>query len=385
MSVCPRVVTASLLIAGASCTVNYSLQEDPPNPQLSLVKAAPLDILFVVDNSGSMFDEQRTLARSIYDPRCPVVDTANVPQDLQDPSRETFDALSNVCGLAQLMAMMNGDFHIGVITTDVGRCDERVGIAQDPDDLHEPTPMRGCLQGPGVITRDSDVETDFQDAMLGVGTYGSPFERGLDAMEVFLTPGSTRGPGCDNDLEGFLRPDGRLLIVFVTDEDDCSHRDGENGFHNELEFEPETCGEFTDLVLNYLPSACVDDADRLASVDSYRRMLRGMVSAGRTTDVLVSVVGGLVDGGDGLDGDLVPGACIATDDGVSGTCTAAFGTGATCAPEDNCCSADAANRYVALARAVNADSLVGSICADTFSEPLLPLFFQAELGGDDVF
>jgi hypothetical protein len=57
----------------------------------------------------------------------------------------------------------------------------------------------------------------------------------------------------------------------------------------------------------------------------------------------------------------------------------------TCAPDENCCSADAAHRYVQLARAVNEHSLMGSICAPDFSTPLLPLFFQAELGGDDVF
>jgi hypothetical protein len=348
------------------------------------VKAAPLDILFVVDNSGSMRDEQETLLRSVWDPRCPLSDTSQVPLHLQDPSRETFEALTDVCGLSQLMAMMRGDFHIGVITTDVGMCDERLSVAQDPDNLHEPTPMRGCLQGPGIITRDSDVEADFRSAMLGVGTYGSSIERGLDAMEVFVTPGSRRGEGCDSDLDGFLRPDGRLLVVFVADEDDCSHRAGENGYPDELALEPETCGDYPALFTTPEFSAqnCQARADQLASIDSYRAMLRGLVDDGRTTDVLVSVVGGLVEQG----GRLEPAGCTASDDGnVEGGCLETFGIGGTCTDADNCCRADAASRYVQLARAVNADSLVGSICAPDFRAPLLPLFFHAELGGDDVF
>jgi len=380
----PVPVLLSVVIASlaAGCTVDYALDAPPPNPRLPIVKAAPLDILFVVDNSGSMQEEQETLLRSVWDPRCPLSDTRQVPQHLQDPSRETFEALTDVSGLAQLMAIRRGDFHIGVITTDVGMCDERLSAAQDPDNLHEPTPMRGCLQGPGTITRDSDVEADFKSAMLGVGTYGSSIERGLDAMEVFLTPDSRRGEGCDNDLDGFLRPDGHLLVVFVVDEDDCSHRDGEGGFPDELADEPQTCGDHPSLFTNHSSTRCVEQADRLASIDSYRATLRGLVAGGRTTDVYVAVVGGLVEQG----GRLEPAGCLGTDDGgVTGGCLETFGTSTECAQTDGCCTADAASRYVQLARAVNADSLVGSICAPDFRAPLLPLFFQAELGGDDVF
>lgn len=378
----PALALMSLVAGGLA--VGCTIDVPPPNPRLPIVKAAPLDILFVVDNSASMLDEQETLLRSVWDPRCPLSDTSRVPQHLQDPSRETFEALTDVCGLAQLMAMMRGDFHIGVITTDVGMCDERLSVAQDPDNLHEPTPMRGCLQGPGVITGDSDVEADFRDAMLGVGTHGAAIERGLDAMEVFFTPDARRGEGCDKDLDGFLRPDGRLLVVFVADEDDCSHRDGENGFPDELEFEPETCGDFPALFTtpDYSSQNCQARADQLASVDSYQAMLRGLVDQGRTTDVYVAVVGGLVES----DGRLEPAGCTASDDGaVVGGCLESFGAGASCAEADNCCSADAASRYVKLARAVNADSLMGSICVPDFRAPLLPLFFQAELGGVDVF
>ena len=52
---------------------------------------------------------------------------------------------------------------------------------------------------------------------------------------------------------------------------------------------------------------------------------------------------------------------------------------------DNCCTADSADRYIKLARQMNADSLVGSICGTSFLDVVLPLFRQSELGGEEVF
>jgi len=347
------------------------------------VKRAPLDLLFVVDNSGSMLDEQNALARSIFDPRCPISDVGNVPLDLQEPSREVFDELSDVCGIAQLIAAMGGDFRIAVITTDVGACDERLPAGQDPDGLHEPTLMRGCAQG-GIITRNDDVEAALQTAMLGVGTYGSSRERGLDAMHAFLAPDGKTAPGCEQDGDDFLRPDGRLVVVFVADEDDCSHQDGAFGFPNELAGEPEGCGDFPELFTNpdARPALCVEQADRLAPVSFYRDTLRALVDEGRTTDVIVSVVGGLRETGNGL----VAGDCIAREDGsFDGLCSPVLGAGNSCTEDEQCCSADGAHRYVEFARTVNADSLMGSICAPDFRAPLMPLFLVGELGGEEVF
>jgi hypothetical protein len=375
------IASAVALGSFSACTIDYQL--DQPIERLPLAVQRPLDILFVVDNSASMADEQATLLRSVFDPRCPITDVQAVPQRYIRPSREVFAELTEVCGIAQLMAAMGGNFHIGVITTDVGVCDERLSVAQDPDNLHEPTTMRGCLQGQGVITNSDDVEAAFQSAILGVGTYGSSIERGLDAMEVFLNPGSRRAPGCENDLDGFLRTDGRLMVVVVADEDDCSHRDGALGFPNELEGEPETCGEFIELFVRPETNAsnCQDRQDQLVSVGAYSDALRGLVDSGRTTDVMVSVMGGLRDNGAGLE----PGGCAPLPDGgIDGSCRATLGTGQTCDVEENCCSADGAFRYVEFARAVNADSLLGSICADNFRDPLLPLFFLDRLGGDEV-
>ncbi len=76
-------------------------------------------------------------------------------------------------------------------------------------------------------------------------------------------------------------------------------------------------------------------------------------------------------------------ACTATDDGsVTDACAAVFGTGDPCTPADNCCTADSADRYIKLARQINESSLVGSICATSFLDVVLPMFLHSELGGD---
>lgn len=385
MSVIKRfVIVGSGLVGLAACTLDYVVEETTPSKTTPIVSQKPLDILFVVDNSGSMLEEQAALYRSVFDERCPITDVRRVPLDYQNPDRETFDDISEVCGLAQLMAAMGNDFHIGVIATDVGNFDERVSDAQDLDGNHEQLPMRGCLQGKGLITDDDDVAVDFRDAVIGLGTAGSPFERGLDAMEIFLDPDSRRAPGCDDDLDGFLRPAAQLMIVFVTDEDDCSHRDGSTSFPDELLDEPSEGGNWLPLFTNTRAQDCYDRANELATVASYKATLERLVDDGRTSDVLVSVMAGLRDDGLGL----VAGGCLALDDGtITGTCFESRGNSnslSVCEGVD-CCTADAGRRYVDLARAVNADSLLGSICAEDFRAPLMPIFSLGELGGDEVF
>ena len=367
-----------------ACTLNYEVEERTLAKTTPIVLQKPLDLLFVVDNSASMLEEQAALYRSVFDERCPITDTRRVPLDYQNPDRETFDDISEVCGLAQLMAAMGNDFHIGVIATDVGTYDERFSAAQDPDGVHTQLPMRGCLQGKGLITSDDDVAVDFRDAVIGLGVYGSPIERGLDAMDIFLDPESRRAPGCENDLDGFLRPDGQLMVVFVTDEDDCSHRDGSSGFPDELFFEPDAAGDWPELFTESRSGDCYTRANELATIVGYAQHLRQLVTDQRTSEVLVSVVAGLRDDGAGLDA----GACIARDDGsIDGVCRAVLGASNTaeCEQEGDCCTADGGNRYVDLARSINADSLMGSICAEDFRAPLMPIFSLGELGGDEVF
>jgi hypothetical protein len=134
------------------------------------VEAGALDILWVIDNSGSMQGEVDNLA-------------------------DTFDVFIN--GFVNLGL----DFQIGVVTTDM----------DDPL-------QSGLLQGtPKIITSsDADPVGEFQ-ATVALGTSGSGDERGLDAAYAALT-----SPLIDAENLGLVRAGSILSVIVVTDEDDSS-------------------------------------------------------------------------------------------------------------------------------------------------------------------
>lgn len=132
----------------------------------------PVDVLFVVDNSGSMEQEQAKL-------------TANF---------QSFISHFTSLGL---------DFHIGVITTDT----------EDPDES-------GKLQGGFLTTATPEIDRAFLERAT-VGTAGSGSESGLEAMRLAFTE-----PNLSGTNAGFLRPDAILAVIMVSDEEDWS--DGDN-------------------------------------------------------------------------------------------------------------------------------------------------------------
>ena len=137
-----------------------------------------VDVVFVIDNSGSMEEEQTKLNNDFQT----FIDHF-VPQSL--------------------------DYHLAVITTDV----------EDPN-------QSGKFQGsPAFITSDSlDPAADFI-ARATVGIDGSGAESGLEAVRLAFSE-----PNLSGQNAGFLRPDAILAVVIVSDEEDFS--DGDNGEPN---------------------------------------------------------------------------------------------------------------------------------------------------------
>ena len=119
-----------------------------------------LDILFVIDNSCSMSDEQSELAFN---------------SDL----------------FISPLTTSGADFHIGTITTD------------SPD-----------FRGPVLTLATPDLITEFQNQVVA-GTAGSATERGLLMAADSLQPGADAGPG-----RPFFRDTANLVVVIVSDEDD---------------------------------------------------------------------------------------------------------------------------------------------------------------------
>ena len=160
-----------------------------------------LDILFVVDNSGSMAQEQASLA-------------ANLP------------------GLLDQVAASAGavpDLHIGVVSSSVGIGDfscQGCNYGGDRGLLQVTPRIDGCSPPTGHFIEDapggevnySGTLADTFSCIALLGTAGCGFEQHLESMKQALD-GSNPGNA------GFLRDDAMLAIVILADEDDCSAAD----------------------------------------------------------------------------------------------------------------------------------------------------------------
>lgn len=170
-------------------------------------RALPADILFVVDNSPSMDNKQQNL-------------------------RDNFNAF-----IQQLVAT-NGDYQIGVVTTDyTSQGGERAGVLNasflnnfpfnrvttDPSMCVSVSSIdHGCFRGPDAAKRiinTAQLTPDEQIAAFRanatVGSCGSGIEQGLLGVVTALKK-ATNG-GCN---QGFLRDGANLVIVILSDEND---------------------------------------------------------------------------------------------------------------------------------------------------------------------
>ena len=195
-----------------------------------------MDILFVIDDSGSMGEEQANLSQ-------------NFPQFIE--VLDTYMADSGIL-----------DYRVAVTTT--GRDVEYV---LDPNqDLPFPSPIpfpvipssedgdNGVMRQECGMTRrwlerdDGDVANTFA-CVANVGTGGPALEMPLYATQLALGDRMSDGTNA-----GFLREDALLGVVILTDEDDCSRAD--DGFT----IGSDACQDNPD----YMPtSATVDFLDAL--------------------------------------------------------------------------------------------------------------------------
>lgn len=160
-----------------------------------------LDILFVIDDSGSMGEEQASLAANF--------------QAFMDVLESVEGGLPNV--------------HIGVVSSDVGTgAGPSTACPGDGDDgrlqatapLPCTTPVGNFISDvanpDGTRTRNywGTLPETF-GCIARLGTFGCGLEQHLEAMKRALD-------GSNSGNEGFLRPEAYLMVVFVADEDDCS-------------------------------------------------------------------------------------------------------------------------------------------------------------------
>jgi hypothetical protein len=230
------LLLAGFLILGVTAIgcLNRDLAPADPSTQsgvfveITQTGTTKVDLLFMVDNSNSMQEEQTVLAEQI------VVLT----QELIHPSGEGPDAPPAV-----------QDLHIGIITSDMGTHGYSIMTCNNPMNgdngvLQNIGRLPGCQ--PTYSARDcsraecpwlehsADAPDDGTDpsnppiwddfgCIATLGTGGCGFEQQLEASLVAVT--TQAEPGRPN--EGFIRPDSLIAIIYVTDEDDCSTGNGE--------------------------------------------------------------------------------------------------------------------------------------------------------------
>ncbi len=204
-----RLLSATLLplpLTLAACIDRAVTKVEPDtntteNLEFNVELNPKLDILFVVDNSGSMRREQAELL-------------ANFPAMID---------------VLETLPTGRPDLHVGVITTDAGGCTSvEPGLLVDEGDGCDP--LSGAAErflideddGSGTGTRrvnytGGDLGAAFS-CLADRGTQGCGFEQPLESIEAAVTRAEN---------QGFFRADALLAVVLLSDEDDCSaHDDG---------------------------------------------------------------------------------------------------------------------------------------------------------------
>jgi len=241
----------------------------PPPDASTLNQSGKVDLLFMIDNSGSMGDKQELLREAIPD----LIDRLLNPKCIDNAGNILADSQNGTCSVGTLEFKPVPDIHIAIVTSSLG------GLGSDVCDPNETNPLDPSLnrhnddQG-HLINRTSDHDqplsaaqpsnflawfpnvdqnrgnppppvqaisdpqelvTDFQSLVGGVGELGCGIEAQLESWYRFLIQpdpyasvslqnGVTVASGIDDTIlqqrHDFLRPDSLLAIIDVTDEND---------------------------------------------------------------------------------------------------------------------------------------------------------------------
>jgi hypothetical protein len=180
-----------------ACTA-HPLQAPEPEPEIQTdlpFEVTPdnkLDLIFLVDNSRSMAQEQASLTR-------------NFPRFMEE--------LENLGKVDLRLAVISSDVGAGGINNDNCRETGHSGIFRTGNSC-------GLSTGASFLTVDKAGNKNFTGELVDVfgcvatlGTSGCGYEHQLQSLRTALYRPEQRE---------FLRPDAHLGIVLITDEDDCS-------------------------------------------------------------------------------------------------------------------------------------------------------------------
>ncbi len=206
----PTLALGTMAIVLAGCPDREVAKVDPrqnreQQKEVPVQINRDIDILFVIDDSGSMEEEQASL-------------NANFQRFI--------NVLNNIEG-----GLPN--VHIGVVSTNVGAGDND-GCRNNGDNGALQNAPNGVCDAPtdkwiqDIANQDGSRNQNFAGADLAatfsciaeLGTTGCGFEQPLESMRRALN-------GSNGANNGFLRPDAFLAVIIISDEDDCSTEDAE--------------------------------------------------------------------------------------------------------------------------------------------------------------
>ncbi len=203
-----RILVAVALTSLASACINREVAEVDPNQSIEQFKDIPveinrdIDILFVVDNSGSMAEEQASLQNNFV---------------------RFINVLSNIEG-----GLPN--VHLGVVSTDVGAGPFNISGCSGQGDngiLQNAPRNAGCSPPAGQFisdignpdgTRNTNYTGDLAEVfgcIARLGIDGCGFEQPLESALRALDERNAQN-------QGFLRDSAFLAVIIISDEDDCS-------------------------------------------------------------------------------------------------------------------------------------------------------------------
>ncbi|MBI5498727.1 MAG: hypothetical protein HY907_00670 [Deltaproteobacteria bacterium] len=260
-------------VAESEPNMPWTPDDWPPPPR---DRTTRLDLVVLVDNSGSMAQEQAALTAAFPDLLSELIDPPPDP----DTGRVSHPPVE--------------ELNVGVISTDMGTAGLRLSTCaiSDVGDngcfRNTPSPaVADCVPAyPSFLFRDrenahvytaADMAHDFT-CIATLGTNGCGWEQPLLAMCSAVTTNPETGV-CNR---GFFRPDAILALLIVTDEDDCSvARD-----HSEM-FDADRSD------LGPLNVRCALHPEFLARVEDFVEALRNMRAPEHPERLIVGMIAGV--------------------------------------------------------------------------------------------
>jgi hypothetical protein len=358
------ILAVSMLLGGCQ---DYGFEELPRSVikekrwSQTISVSSSADILFVVDNSGSMAGEQDQLGRSF----------SSFAQVLEEKFGDVFHIAIVTTGMESLNCpRCSVDIPGSCIneTGENGRFQDRLGHIT----WNAGTPVFDFVQDRDcrVVTNDNTdcfYNVDQERGIALVGTTGCGFERGLAPLRPAL-----------DDLRGdynaqFLRNDATLAVIIISDEDDCGEVNDiyENtvDMGNVCYFASKGVGpepgnpDYTPMT--YHPGDPEQRPYELTPVEDYYDFLVNDVKGGRTGMVKFAAIVGMTDVNDPSTTTIEYTWDPRGRWEINNACTTPGCTGTYCFAEPG-------TRYIKLAQmfGIGQNGFLDTICQNNFAETM---------------